>query len=541
MKITSDFLVIGTGIAGLSYALKVAERGTVSLVTKREIDVTATQLAQGGIAAVSSDKDSFKSHAQDTMVAGANLPHRDVVDLVVESGPKAISDLIDWGVKFSRNRDNEYDLTREGGHSHRRILHAKDATGQEIERALVEAAQKHPNIKLFQHHIAIDLITEGKILQKPMEQNRCLGAYILDIKNDEVVTFGARFTVLATGGAGKVYLYTCNPDVATGDGVAIGWRAGATVANMEFMQFHPTTLYHPNAKSFLISEAVRGEGAILRRSDGYAFMPDYHPLKDLAPRDIVARAIDNEMKKHGDDCVFLDITHKGADYIRDRFPMIYQTCLDYGIDMTKEPIPVVPAAHYLCGGLQVNKKGETCIRNLFAIGEVACTGLHGANRLASNSLLEGIVFAKIAAQESIERLSEEQPPYPPIDTWDSGSATDSDEEVVVAHNWDEIRRSMWNYVGIVRSNKRLHRALSRINMIQEEIIEYYWNFYITSDLIELRNITTVARLIVQSALMRHESRGLHYTIDYPDTDDVNALHDTIIPGCSYLTDNCSSC
>jgi len=534
MKITSDFLVIGSGIAGLSYALKVADRGSVSLVTKRDIDITATQLAQGGIAAVSSAEDSFAAHAKDTMDAGVNLPHPDIVDLVVKAGPKAVADLIDWGVNFSRNPDNEYDLTREGGHSHRRILHAKDATGREIERALVEAALRHPNITLYQHHIAVDLITEGKVLKKPLAQNRCLGAYILDIKNDEVVTFGARFTVLATGGAGKVYLYTCNPDVATGDGVAIGWRAGAHVANMEFMQFHPTTLYHPNAKSFLISEAVRGEGAILKRRDGHAFMPDYHQLKDLAPRDIVARAIDNEMKKHGDDCVFLDITHRGADYIKDRFPTIYQTCIEYGIDMTREPIPVVPAAHYLCGGLQTDSHGETNIRNLFAIGEVACTGLHGANRLASNSLLEGVVFAQIAAETSLQRLTEEHPPFPAIESWDSGSATCSDEEVVVAHNWDEIRRSMWNYVGIVRSNKRLMRAMSRINLIQEEIIEYYWNFYITSDLIELRNITTVAKLIVQSALMRHESRGLHYTIDYPDTDDESCLHDTIISGWQYL-------
>lgn len=530
MKITSDFLVIGSGIAGLSYALKVADRGTVSLVTKRDIDITATQLAQGGIAAVYSTEDSFAEHVQDTMVAGVDLPHRDVVELVVESGPKAIADLIDWGVQFSRNQDNEYDLTREGGHSHRRILHAKDATGREIERALVEAARKHPNITIYQHHIAVDLITEGKILKKQLQQNSCLGAYILDIKNKEVVSFGARFTVLATGGAGKVYLYTCNPDIATGDGVAIGWRAGADVANMEFMQFHPTTLFHPHAKSFLISEAVRGEGGILKRADGYAFMADYHPLKDLAPRDIVARAIDSEMKKSGDDSVFLDITYKGAEFIKDHFPMIYETCLGFGIDMTKEPIPVVPATHYLCGGLCADKDGETNIRNLFAIGEVACTGLHGANRLASNSLLEGVVFAKRAAELSLSRLAEEHPPYPPIPAWDCGKATDSDEEVIVAHNWDEIRRSMWNYVGIVRSDKRLQRALNRIDMIQKEIDEYYWNFLLTSDLIELRNITTVARLIVQSALSRHESRGLHYTIDHLDRDDSNCLRDTVIKG-----------
>lgn len=534
MKITTDFLVIGTGIAGLTYALKVADQGTVSLVTKRDIDITATQLAQGGIAAVSSDNDSFEEHAEDTIVAGAYLPNREIVDLVVSSGPQAIRDLIDWGVQFCRSQDNNnYDLTREGGHSHRRILHAKDATGREIERALVEAAHNHPNITLYQHHIAVDLITEAKAKHEPQQQNRCLGAYIYDKNNKEVSTFGARFTVLATGGAGKVYLYTCNPDIATGDGVAIGWRAGADVANMEFMQFHPTTLYHPQAKSFLISEAVRGEGAVLKRADGYAFMKDYHHLKDLAPRDIVARAIDSEMKKNGDDSVFLDITHKGSEFIKHHFPMIYETCRGYGIDMTKEPIPVVPATHYLCGGLKANKDGETNIQNLFAIGEVACTGLHGANRLASNSLLEGVVFAKRAADLSLSRLDEELPPNPPIAQWDCGNATDSDEEVIVAHNWDEIRRCMWNYVGIVRSDKRLQRAMNRIEMIQKEIDEYYWNFLLTSDLIELRNITTVARLIVQSALSRHESRGLHYTIDHPDKDDKNFLHDTVIPGADF--------
>ncbi|MDX2495173.1 MAG: L-aspartate oxidase [Desulfuromusa sp.] len=533
MKITTDFLVIGTGIAGLSYALKVADQGTVSLVTKRDIDISATQLAQGGIATVFSDEDSFASHAKDTMVAGAYLSDPEVVDLVVQAGPQAIHDLIDWGVKFSRNSDNLYDLTREGGHSYRRILHAKDATGREIERALVDAALNHPNITLYQHHIAVDLITENKVLLKNIDQNRCLGAYVLNKKSREVMTFGAEFTVLATGGAGKVYFFTCNPDIATGDGVAIGWRAGADVGNMEFMQFHPTTLYHPHAKSFLISEAVRGEGGILRRGDGYAFMPDYHELKDLAPRDIVARAIDSEMKKTGADCVFLDITHKDPDFIKDHFPMINETCLGFGIDMTKEPIPVVPATHYLCGGLCADKNGETNIHNLFAIGEVSCTGLHGANRLASNSLLEGIVFAKKAAEISLSRLGEQNPKNMSVPPWDCGNATDSDEEVIVAHNWDEIRRCMWNYVGIVRSDKRLQRAMNRILLIQKEIDEYYWDFLLTSDLIELRNITTVARLIVQSALSRHESRGLHYTIDYPARDDINFQHDTIIPGAQY--------
>ncbi len=536
MKITTDFLIIGSGIAGLSYALKVADQGTVSLVTKRDIDVSATQLAQGGIATVFSEADSFDSHAKDTMIAGAYLSNPEIVDLVVEAGPAAINDLIDWGVNFCRNDEDQYDLTREGGHSHRRIFHSKDATGREIERALVEAAQKHPNINLYQNHIAVDLITADKVLHQKSEQNHCLGAYILDIKNKDVLTFGAQFTVLATGGAGKVYFYTCNPDIATGDGMAIGWRAGADVANMEFMQFHPTTLYHPQAKSFLISEAVRGEGGILKRADGYAFMPDYHELKDLAPRDIVARAIDSEMKKSGADCVFLDITYKGEDFIKHHFPMIYETCLGFGIDMTKEPIPVVPATHYLCGGLCTDQSGETNIRNLFAIGEVACTGLHGANRLASNSLLEGVVFAKKAAQVSLTRLDEKPAPSVSVPPWDCGNATDSDEEVIVAHNWDEIRRCMWTYVGIVRSDKRLQRAMNRILLIQKEIDEYYWDFLLTSDLIELRNITTVAKLIVQSALSRHESRGLHYTIDHPQRDDKNFQHDTIIPGAHHSGD-----
>ncbi len=528
MKLTSDFLVIGSGIAGLSYALKVADRGTVAIVTKRDISETATNLAQGGIASVISKDDSFDAHIEDTMIAGAWLSDPKTVRMVVESGPQAIDDLISWGVQFSRNANNEYDLTREGGHSQRRILHAKDMTGQEIERALVAAARQHPNITFHENHIAIDLITEAKVKHRRIKPDRCLGAYVLDISSGEVVTFGARITVLATGGAGKVYLYTCNPDVATGDGVAMAYRAGATVSNMEFMQFHPTTLYHPLAKSFLISEAVRGEGAILKRRDGTAFMPLYHELKDLAPRDIVARAIDNEMKKHGDDCVFLDITHKDADFIKDRFPNIYETCLGYGIDITRQPIPVVPAAHYLCGGIEVNTWGETDINNLYAIGEVSCTGLHGANRLASNSLLEGVVYGDRAAQKSCERLSKVPEPFPSIEPWDASSATDSDEEVVVAHNWDEIRRCMWNYVGIVRSNKRLVRALRRIQMIQEEIADYYWDFTITSDLIELRNIATVAEMIVRCALERKESRGLHYTIDYPDTDDIHWKKNTSV-------------
>lgn len=528
MKITSDYLVVGSGIAGLCYALTVAEHGRVALITKREISTTATRLAQGGIAAVANAEDSFEQHLQDTMEAGAWLPSEEIVRMVVENGPAAIEDLINWGVKFSRKEDQSYDLTREGGHSQRRIYHVKDETGKEIERALVEAAQAHPNISIYENHVAVDLITEAKVTRRRIKPDRCLGVYVLNSMTGDVMTFGAPITVLATGGAGKVYLYTCNPDIATGDGIAMAYRAGATIANMEFMQFHPTTLFHPHAKSFLVSEAVRGEGAILRRSDGTAFMEGYHPLKDLAPRDIVARAIDHEMKTHGDDCAFLDITHKPADYIKDRFPYIYETCLSYGIDMTRQPIPVVPAAHYLCGGIKIDSWGETDIDNLFAIGEVSCSGLHGANRLASNSLLEGVVYAKRAAERSLERAQQDTPACPSIHPWDPGSARDSDEEVVVAHNWHEIRLCMWNYVGIVRSDKRLVRALRRVQMIQEEIADYYWDFLITSDLIELRNIATVAELIIRCALNRKESRGLHYNIDYLDKDDIHWKRDTLI-------------
>ncbi len=527
MRMVSDFLVIGSGIAGLSFALQAADHGTVALITKREITESATNYAQGGIASVFSEEDTFESHTEDTIVAGAGICHEDVVKKVVEEGPGVIRTLIEWGVQFT-TKGNSYDLTREGGHSKRRIFHADDLTGREIERALVTAVFEHPNIEVYENHTAIDLIISSKILKQPQETNRCYGAYVLDNENNLVKTFPARMTLLASGGAGKVYLYTCNPDVASGDGVAMAYRAGAKIANMEFMQFHPTTLYHPQAKSFLISESVRGEGAILRRRDGTPFMEKYHKLKDLAPRDVVARAIDNEMKTYGDDCVFLDITHKDPDYVKSRFPNIYRTCLKFSLDMDKDPLPVVPAAHYLCGGVVSDMNGESDIKNLYAIGEVAFTGLHGANRLASNSLLEAAVFAGRAFKHATRQLSCTRFEIPEIPEWDAGTATDSDEMVVVSQNWDEVRRFMWNYVGIVRSDKRLQRALNRINLIQEEIAEYYWNFKVTSDLIELRNVATVAELIVLCAMQRKESRGLHYNIDYPARDDINWKKDTLI-------------
>jgi L-aspartate oxidase len=527
----SDFLVIGSGIAGLTFAIEAAAHGSVAVVTKREARASNTYYAQGGIASVWDKTDRFDLHLEDTLRAGDGLCHRDVVEMVVRSGPDRIRDLIDRGCHFSREAGGGtgYDLGMEGGHSRRRILHVKDCTGREVEENLLQRCREHDNISLFENCIAVDLIIESRMQpDRPPEQDRCWGVYVLDIAASGVRTFLARATLLSTGGAGKVYLYTSNPDIATGDGVAMAYRAGAEVAGMEFYQFHPTCLFHPEAKSFLISEAVRGEGGILRTRDGRAFMEEYHERKDLAPRDIVARAIDSEMKKSGDDFVLLDITHRAADFIRERFPTIHESCLSYGIDITKNPIPVVPAAHYMCGGVVTDTRGRTSLSQLYAAGEVAFTGLHGANRLASNSLLEAVVFSHLAGEAAVEAVKSGGAALPDAAPWDPGGARASTEEVVITQNWDALRRLMWNYVGIVRSDKRLERARKQICMLVEEITEYYYSVLVTSDLVELRNIASVAELIIESASRRKESRGLHHNLDHPDRDDENWKKDIVL-------------
>ncbi|ROH88514.1 L-aspartate oxidase [Pseudomethylobacillus aquaticus] len=506
-----DVLILGSGLAGLTLALKVAANRQVCLVSKRSVDDSSSNWAQGGIAAVLNDDDSIEAHIQDTLVAGAGLCDAAVTRLVAEHGRETVEWLIEEGVPFTREADDSgYHLTREGGHSHRRIIHAADATGHAVQQTLADKVRRHPNIRVLEDHIAVDLITSTKAGVRGTD---CLGAYLLDNTSGKVITVAAQQTVLATGGAGKVYLYTTNPDVATGDGIAMAWRAGCRVANMEFIQFHPTCLYHPQAKSFLISEAVRGEGGLLRLPDGTRFMPAHDERAELAPRDVVARAIDFEMKKRGIDCVYIDITHQPADFILSHFPTIYRRCMELGIDITKQPIPVVPAAHYSCGGIMTDHIGRTDLPGLYAIGETACTGLHGANRLASNSLLECLVFGQEVARDI---LLQPVKPCSKLPYWDESRVTDADEEIIIAHTWNELRRFMWNYVGIVRTTKRLQRALNRIDMLRSEVHEFYSNFRISNNLIELRNLLQVAELIVRSAMERHESRGLHYSRDYPD-------------------------
>ena len=518
MSAVFDILVIGSGAAGLAAALHLANHGKVAVLSKGILSDGSTRWAQGGIAAVLAKTDTLESHIKDTLAAGAGLCNPKTVRYVVEHSRHAIENLVKAGVPFSKytgpDKEYEFHLTKEGGHSHRRIIHAADATGKAVQETLEGRARAHQNITLFEDHMAIDLIS-GRHLENPVKNGKCYGAYALDIKNGHVVRISARATILATGGASKVYLYTSNPDGSTGDGIALAWRAGCRIANMEFNQFHPTCLYHPKAKNFLISEALRGEGAHLRLPDGTRFMPDFHEKAELAPRDIVARAIDHEMKRLGLECVYLDITHKGRDFILEHFPTIHERCLEFGFDMTIEALPVVPAAHYTCGGVMTDLKGRTDIKNLYAIGEVVMTGLHGANRMASNSLLECLVFAEAVAGDIVKNLS--NLPVPPnVKPWDESRVTDADEEVVVSHNWEEVRRAMWDYVGIVRTDKRLERALRRVTMLGREVQDYYGNFRVTKNLLELRNLVVVAELIVTSAMRRKESRGLHYSLDYPD-------------------------
>ena len=513
-----DVLVIGSGAAGLTLALTLPEHLRIAVLSKGNLSNGSTYWAQGGVAAVLDNTDTVESHVEDTLNAGGGLCREDAVRFTVEHSREAIQWLIDQGVPFTRDDEHaredggfEFHLTREGGHSHRRIIHAADATGAAIFNTLLEQTRQRSNIELLEQRVAVDLITERKL---GLEGQRCLGAYVLNRASGEVDTFSARFVILATGGAAKVYLYTSNPDGACGDGIAMAWRAGCRVGNLEFNQFHPTCLYHPKAKSFLVTEALRGEGALLKLPNGERFMPRFDERAELAPRDIVARAIDHEMKRLGIDCVFLDISHKPADFVKSHFPTVYERCLDFGIDITKEPIPVVPAAHYTCGGVLVDQSGCTDIPGLYAIGETSFTGLHGANRMASNSLLECFVYARSAAENILAQLEHVSMPSA-LPGWDASQVTDSDEDVIIAHNWDELRRFMWDYVGIVRTNKRLQRAEHRVRLLLDEIHEFYSNYKVSRDLIELRNLAQVAELMIRSAMLRHESRGLHYTLDYP--------------------------
>ena len=537
-----DVIIIGSGLAGLTFALQVADFKKVCLVSKRQISDSASNWAQGGIAAVLNSNDTIEQHIQDTLIAGAGLCDYAVTKNIATHGRQAIEWLIDQGVEFTREPENsDLHLTREGGHSQRRIAHVADFTGQAVQKTLAQKVREHVNITLMENHIAVDLISINKSLNqaysqsisqnssqsfsKEKQQDRCLGAHVLDNESGHVITISAQQTILATGGAGKVYLYTTNPDVSTGDGIAMAWRAGCRVANMEFIQFHPTCLYHPQAKSFLISEAVRGEGGYLRLPDGTRFMAEHDAREELAPRDVVARAIDFEMKKRGLDCLYLDITHKPEAFVKDHFPNIYARCLELGIDITKDQIPVVPAAHYSCGGIMTDMNGATDLQCLYAIGETACTGLHGANRLASNSLLECLVLGQAAASAILNAPNQ---PYYKLPNWDESRVTDADEEILITHTWKELRRFMWNYVGIVRTDKRLSRALHRINMLRDEVDEFYSHFKISNNLIELRNLLQVAELIVLSAIDRKESRGLHYSKDYPDQLDI-ALPTVLTP------------
>jgi L-aspartate oxidase len=528
-----DFLVIGSGIAGLCYAIHASKFGSVVLITKKSDTESNTNYAQGGIACVLDNNDTFKSHIHDTLITGKGICNEEAVKVLVEEGPDRIKELIDWGVQFSteHTKSNPYrlHLGKEGGHTVNRIVHAHDLTGKAVEDCLLMNVRNNKRITLLEHHCAIDLITDYHLTGKCKKNTRCYGVYVLDTISKEIFAIQSKITCLATGGAGKVYLHTTNPDIATGDGVAMAYRAGADIANMEFIQFHPTTLYHEKANSFLISEALRGHGAILKDVNGYEFMDKYHPMKSLAPRDVVAQAIDNEMKITGESCVYLDIRHVNASKTKSHFPNIYARCKEYGIDITKQLIPVVPAAHYICGGINVDINGRTSIKNLYACGEVSCTGVHGANRLASNSLLEALVFAKRASTDSQTRLSSIKPvAKQDIPGWNDKDTIDNEEWILLSHNFKEIQAIMWDYVGIVRSDVRLRRALRRINLLEKEINDFYKRTKINAPLLELRNIVTTARLIVDSAIHRKESRGLHYTTDYPEQNDRYWKKDTVL-------------